>query len=553
MSTPSDRTQRFTGQRSAAAAILLVLFAGVTAHAAPAPQSVDRAPATAQEKSELRRSIESRYEILPVTGGVLLKPRQERAGIRTLEVTGNPGDQIAVNGERVSPRTLRDWLGEDADPVLRLQAVPAAQRRQVVGLDAEAAARPETAVPEASKAPAATPEAATGETASDTDVNETTAEPSEVPEAPEPPEPAGGSSDRHTTGDRVNLGGGVHVRSDEVADEVMAIGGAAEVEGDVRHDVMAVGGPVRITGTVGGDVAGIGGSVYLGPHAVVNGNVTSVGGSIEREPGAVIHGSPSEVGVLPFIRHHRRFHFGPLWGSWGGVPEAIGSLMSLVLTGLLVCLVLLVARRSVERVDRQLTAQPWPSVAVGLAGSIFFWPLLIVVTVLLAITIVGCVLFLLYPFLLLYVGLLLLLGYATVAYRLGRWLEGRFSRDFGGPYAAALVGVLALHGWSVLGNLLDLLPGPFGVFAFLCGLFGTLASMAALIVGFGAVILSRFGLAPGYWPRRGAPPVPPGPSMQSAPPNPPLDSLPLTDRLTHPPAGPEPRWEEPGTYPEEPR
>jgi hypothetical protein len=295
-------------------------------------------------------------------------------------------------------------------------------------------------------------------------------------------------------------------------------------------------------------VVSVGGSVYLGPRAVVNGDVTSVGGSIERSPGAVINGAVSEVGMLPFLRH-RGFRPGPIWGRhwglWDGVSNLLGSLMSLVLTALLVCLVLLVARRPLERVDRQLVAQPWRAAAVGLAGSIFFWPLLIVVTILLAITIVGCVLFLLYPFLLLYLLLLLLLCYTASTYRLGRWLEIRFNRNFGGPYAAALAGVLALKIWSVLGSMFDLMPGPFGAFSVLTSLFGALVTTAAMVVGFGAVILARFGLEPGYWPRQG----PPLPRMSPMSPASRVEHLPLTDPLTSPPVEP---WEEPGIYPQEP-
>jgi len=369
------------------------------------------------------------------------------------------------------------------------------------------------------------------------DVTETTGEQPERPETPEPPEmpnPPG----RHSSGDRVNVGGSVHVRADEVADEVVAVGGAADVEGEASHGVTAIAGPVRIQGKVGGDVVAVGGSVFLGPRAVVDGDVTSVGGHIEREPGAVINGSTNEVDPLPFVRH-RRFHYGPSWNLWGGLSDLMGSVMSLVLMGLLVSVTLLVARRPFERVDRQLATQPWQAVAVGMAGSIFFWPLLVVVTILLAITIIGCVLFLLYPFLLLYVGLLLLLGYSTVAYRVGRLLELRFSRSSGSPWATALLGVLAIQGWLVLGNLFDLLPGPFGFFALLCWVFGVLATISAFVVGFGAVILARFGLAPGYWPRRGAPPVPP--SAAQSPES--VDYLPLSDPLAHSSA--EERWEEP--------
>ena len=70
-------------------------------------------------------------------------------------------------------------------------------------------------------------------------------------------------------------------------------------------------------------------------------------------------------------------------------------------------------------------------------------------------------------------------------------------------------------------------------------------AIAALVTGFGAVILSRFGLTPGYWPGRGAPGpayypgqggavVPPPPPYAA----PPAGGLPLTDTAVHPPAEP---------------
>jgi hypothetical protein len=514
-------------------------------HAASFPQSPDRPPATAQEKSDLRAAIEARYEVLPISGGVLLKPRQAKAGVHSVEVAG---DRIAVNGEPVmSDRTLRDWLGSDADVVLRLQAVPAAGRRQLLGLGAEPAGHAQPAVKEAPPAAAAAatsdPDAEATDAADTAETSDDTTEEPSLAEPPAPPAPPEDTfANRHSSGGRVNVGGSVHVAKDELADQVVAVGGAADVQGDVKNEVTAVGGPARIEGKVGGDVVSIGGNVYLGPHSVVAGDVTSIGGRIERDPGSVVHGGTNEVSMNPFGRHHH-FHFGPTWGFWGGVSDLMGSLVRLVLTGLLVCLVLMVARRPLERVDRMLVTQAWPSVAVGLAGSIFFWPLFVVVTILLAITIVGCVLFLLYPFLLLYVALLLILGYATVSYRLGTFLVGRLGLKVTGDYAAAVTGVVALQGWIVLGNLFDLLPWPFGFFAFICWLFGTLATIAALVTGFGAVILSRFGLAPGYWPGRGAqwpgyagPVVPPPPAYAPAPYSvPPAEGLPLSDTAERPP------------------
>jgi len=536
MWTLAERPRKSFGKRALGATALLLVLVATAAYAAPAPQSTATPPASAEERGELRRTLESRYEVLPVSGGIALKPRQARAGVRTIEVTGQ---EVAVNGERVSPRTLRDWLGDDADAILRLQGLSAAEQRQIFGLEERAAqSRPEENPPEQTEQEVS-------------EVTETPGEPGLPAQPPLPPEPAlPERPGRHGSGDRMNVGGSVTVAKGETVNDAVAVGGSVHVEegGDVESGVTAIGGAARVDGKVAGDVTAVGNGVYLGPHAVVEGGVTSIGGHIHRSPGSVIEGETSEVAILPFGRFghgHDWWHgwdwdrWGP-WSFWGGVSDVLGSLMKLILMGLLTCLVLLVARRPLERVDRQLAAQPWQSAAAGLTGFIFFWPLFFVVTVLLAITIIGCALFLLYPFLFLYLGLLLLLGYAAAAYRLGSWIEIRFNRRFGSPYAVALVGVFLIQIWSVLGALFGLIPGPFGFFSFMVEFFAVLVKLTAWIVGFGAVILSRFGLEPGYWPRRGAPVPPPSYAPPPQTHTPSADQLPLS----------EPRWEEPPAPPE---
>ncbi len=527
MFTPSEG-KRFPGRRFLQVAfVFLCLGLSAALSVTAAPQSPTAPPASAEERTSLRQTLESRYEVLPVRDGIALKPRQPRAGIRTIEVTA---EGVAVNGEKVSARTLRDWLGADADSILRLQGLGAAEQRQIFGLEGSAAPVPPP-VPEVTPAETATEGATTGET----EVSEETAQ----AETPEPAEPAERYVDRHGSGSRVNVGGSVTVDKDEVAQDAVAVGGSATVEGKVEGDVTAIGGAARINGKVGGEVVSVGNSVYLGPNSEVDGDVTSVGGRIRREPGAKIHGATHEVGILPFGRGMHFHHDWDAWPFWGGVSNVMGSLMSMVLMGLLVCLVLLVARVPLERVDRQLVTQPWKSALVGLAAWIFSVPILVAVTVLLAITIIGCALFLLYPFLFLYLWLLALLGYAAVAYRLGRFIEIRFNRSFGGPYVAAIMGVLLIQVWSVLGSILGLLPGPFGI---MMGLFGVLVKAVVWIVGCGAVILARFGLAPGYWPQRGAlATVPPAP-VPPVPYDRPVEPLPLSQVEPEPPAD----WTEPG-------
>ncbi|HWN45495.1 MAG TPA: polymer-forming cytoskeletal protein [Thermoanaerobaculia bacterium] len=488
----------------------------------------------AVQGQELRRQIESRYQVVPIRGGVVLTPRQASRGVRAIEVSG---DAVAINGERVNAQIARDWLGEDARLILPLLDLDPAARRELFGMTAEAAPPAPPEPPEAPETPE-TPETPAEETPEEIEV-ETPASP-EVPEVPEAPEPVIHS------GSRVKFGGSILVEKEELAEEAVAIGGSVRVDGQVSRDVVAIGGPARINGHVGGDVVSVGSSVYLGPDAVVEGDVNSTGGTIERSPGSQIHGSTSEVGAPwggPW-RDGRDFDppFGP-FSLFGASMEAFGSIVWMATLALLTCLTLLIARRPLEQVDLRLKAEPLKSALVGLSSLLASVPLIIVVlgilfvvSVILVLLLVGCLLLILLPFfamaLVLALMLALVLGYSASAYRVGRWLEERYGRSFGGPYAAALVGVLVIQIWSVIGHLLSWGPGALDLFASMFVMFGWFVQLAAWVMGFGAVLLARFGA-----PTRFVPPTV-VPATIPPPPYPPAThggDLPLTDRT----------WEEP--------
>jgi hypothetical protein len=234
-----------------------------------------------------------------------------------------------------------------------------------------------------------------------------------------------------------------------------------------------------------------------------------------------------EIGMFPFVwgdwgdgwHGHWDWDWDSPWWWFGGVSGTIGSVMGVLLAMGLVCLVLFIAPRPVERVDRQLVAQPWACLGAGLAAGLGFLPALALLTLLTC-----CLLILVYPFLFLVVGWFVLLGYATVARRLGWYLSHRFGWNLSNPYLAALIGVLVLEIWSIIGHLLAL-PG-LVPFAWMFEAFDFAVGLAALLVGTGAVVLARFGAAPGYWDRGGVPPAPPVP--QPAEPGQPAGDLPLS-------------------------
>jgi hypothetical protein len=397
-----------------------------------------------------------------VRNGVVLTPR--RGTSETIEVT----DQgVAIEGVPLSGSEVRQRLGDAAPLVLQLSYATPDELKRAFGRE------PDTAGPPAPVPPA-------------------------VPAVPEPPAPPRNERDdegerwRHS-GAKVKFGGNVVVEENErVNDAVVVIGGFATIRGRVQGDVVAVGG-----------------GVHLGPKAVVRGAVTSIGGGIRREPGAEVHGEVVDLG------------FGGPWAfapvHFGGFDrEMFSGWFRLMGTGLRVSLLLLVtllvvavADRPVSRIAARVGEDPWLSGFVGLLAEILFVPVLVVTVVFLAISIIGIPLLLLVPFALVALFLGILMGFAGVARRLGRWAVG----DHRSPFVAAAVGVVLIVAGAIIARLLWLVPGPLWPIAAAVGAVGLFLEYVAWTVGLGALLLTRFGTQPrpadaAWMPPPVPPPVP---------------------------------------------
>ena len=548
MPTPSDRFHRAAARvahpgRPAAAllallAVPLALAVAGPSHAAAAFAATrlhqpGRPPAAAamsdSDRRELRRTLEHQYQVAGVHNGVLLKPRVEQLGVREIEVSG---DSVQINGVRTSAEVLRPWLRADAEPLLRLLALPPADRqalfdlRRDVALASPPGAAPAQAPPaEARPAPGGGDAGDEGDRSDRAERGDRHGEPApptppsapSAPEAPEPPDssdfevppvppippmppvpevPAVGS------GSRIRFAGPVTVVRGEVAEEVMAFVGSVHIEGEVNHNVMAVGGSVRVNGRVGGNVTAIGGSVHLGPRSVVMGDVAAVGGAVVRERGAVVRGNISDVGhVMPDSWPGHR----DPWEDDGYVRLApfarslrlLWYLAFLVMIILAVSLVSLLAPRALEAVRRQIAGEPWISLAAGLLGELLTIPMGAAVVVLLAITIIGCLVVpLVIPLLAVTVAVAGLVGFTGVCCQLGRLLEDRLNRPPGGAHAATVLGVLAITSFWLLSGVLSLGGGVVRPFAWLIGSFGWLVIFGAVTMGYGSAILCAFANRP---------------------------------------------------------
>jgi hypothetical protein len=391
---------------------------------------------TAQESGALRRDIERRFDVLPLRDGLALRPKSDMRGVRSIELTDMT---IAIDGVPVTGAELRDRLGSEADPIIRLSYLDQSARRSLLGL------------------------AGTGD--------------GRLPEAARLPAP----QRTRRAESRVRLGGSVVIGEDEIID----------------GDVVAIGGSVTVDGQVTGNVVAIGGAVNLGSRADIAQDVVVVGGSLHRAEGARIGGRVNEIGAGTIDLSGLRLRGLPFRGWRGG--RSFGSLFALtstitrfVVLSVLVSVVMFLGRDYVERVGARAAQEPIKAGLVGVILQLLFVPLLIVTIVALVVTIVGIPLLALIPFAFLALAVVLLVGFSAVAHDLGRFVTTRFGRSTQSPYATAIVGIVVLFSPILLGRLVGLAGGVLFPFALALLGVGFLLEYLAWTVGFGAVALLRF-------------------------------------------------------------
>ena len=324
---------------------------------------------------------------------------------------------------------------------------------------------------------------------------------------------------------KVAFGSTVRVGRGEVAYDIVSIGGDVKVDGQVRGDAISIGGTAKIDGRVTGEVVAIGGDVELGPEAEVLGDIVTVGGRVRREDGSSVLGEVSEVDWGDF-----EWNWGGDWfdgwdGDWfpgvgdrppffrlGKVFEFVQSIIFTVLLIALSGLVLLVAPKGVGRVRSAASSDLWIMFAVGLGVEVFFIPVLIIVSLLLAVTIIGIPFaVLLWPAAFIGLAAAFVFGYAGSAAAAGDWCRRRFQgagRVAAGSFGALALGVLAIQALALVADLLGFLGLPW-FFRVMFRMPGVLICYLAWTIGLGAVFMTRFGTSD--YGAATAAPLPPAP------------------------------------------
>jgi hypothetical protein len=253
--------------------------------------------------------------------------------------------------------------------------------------------------------------------------------------------------------DRVAVGGRVHVKPGEVANDVVVVGGTALIEGRVTGDFVVVLGTAK-----------------LGPTAEIQRDLVVVMGTLEADPKAIIKGEQQVVGPMGNMELPAALAWVPQWFSKGlmlGRPLPHQYAWAWIVAGMFIVLYLLIALLfpgPVRAGVAVLETRPGTSLLTGLLALLLIGPLLI----LLLITVIGSILI---PFLICGAFAAYFFGKVIVYAYAGRQIVGERLA----PLAPVLVGGILfaiLYAVPVLGFLVWGVAAPLGLGAVLLAFFG---------------------------------------------------------------------------------
>ena len=451
------RTDRLIRICSLAAAIFLLGLASPLSAEEPRGEAVAVDPG----------GLTERYRVEVVEDGIELAPIERDSAVESIRLEDGESEAL-VNGKSFSAEELKAFLGADGVLLAELLSLSDDERRRRLGVPPEAEDDEVRVTPR--------PE----------DEGAVVGGIPRIPRAPRPPRVF-----VETDGDdRVSFGQSIRIGPGESAGDAVCIGCAVTVEGEVDGDAVAVGGRVELKpgSTVGGNAVAVGGRVDVASGATVEGDAVAVGASVHIEEGGVVEGQRSSVGWgggFPGGRHG----FFPFDFS-GSFADFFWSLLRALILALVAAIVILFVRDPVERTSRRLVEEPWKAIFAGLLTQLLFFPVLVVVTVILAVSIIGIPLLVLVPVAVLAFVIAMLIGYVAVAQSLGRWAKERFGWRLSEPFVVVLAGVLLLQGTTIAGRFVSLFGSVAGILGFTILCLGFFLKYVGWTIGLGGMVLS---------------------------------------------------------------
>ncbi|MGQ0639890.1 MAG: hypothetical protein ACT4P6_03820 [Gemmatimonadaceae bacterium] len=247
-------------------------------------------------------------------------------------------------------------------------------------------------------------------------------------------------------------------------------------------------GTLTVLGRIDGDAVALGGDVVVGQGGEVTGNAIAVEGEVRRAGGTIGGEARTLGGVITEGQES------PISDK----ARATGSSIGLALSWLCVLLiigvgVLVFAQPYLEGVVDTLETRFWRSFAMGLAGELAAIPVLLLMIVALAITVIGVLLipFAIVAYVLALAGLVTL-GFVAIARLTGGALGSDAVRRLsarGSALRGVVIGTLLLLGVWIAAAALSAVP----VLGLALRGIAVTVTFVAVTAGLGATILSRAG------------------------------------------------------------
>lgn len=317
----------------------------------------------------------------------------------------------------------------------------------------------------------------------------------------------------------------VHVDEDVVVDEESVVAG----------NLVVIGGTLRVEGEVAGDVVVVDGSLEVAESGVIRGEARIADARVRLNRGEI------EGGIVDVLEEEREMErdlrdelreeiraevrrdlrrelrhatsmehddgfsiMSPIRPVIRGVGGVLEKLMMVFVLGLVGAGFLAFAGENMETIATTARRSPGRSAMVGLAGSFLLIPVWILGLVALVVSIIGIPVAVAWaPLFPLAAGLAALLGYLAVAQIAGEWLADSQFPWTGwirksNPIFTLVGGLIGLLLAFMVGHVTSILP----FLDFLSGLLftvGVIVTAVAILIGFGAVLLTRGGRRPEYY------------------------------------------------------
>jgi hypothetical protein len=231
------------------------------------------------------------------------------------------------------------------------------------------------------------------------------------------------------------------LQTNEVASDVVVIGGDAQIDGHVTHTLTVIGGSAIINGSVSREAVIVAGGVTLGPEASVGRHSAFIGGPFKISPTAALNRDHVQIELGNLASGAEWFREWVAHGLLWGRLLTLNPLWPWAFAGaffVLYALLVLLFPRAASSVVEALEKRPVASLCAGILQVILWAPL----TLLLAVTIVGI---LAIPFFQIGMFLLILFGKAGLLCFIGKNI-GRSLRidSLGHPFFSLVIGAIVL-------------------------------------------------------------------------------------------------------------